>query len=73
MSCLGGDEAATAAAVRANGADQAAAGMVAWVAALMDLLGRIIGEETAVRLVEHAAVPTPRGVVSTESEGGRDG
>jgi transcriptional regulator GlxA family with amidase domain len=59
--------------VRANGADQVAAGMVAWVAVMMDLLGRIIGEETAVRLVEQTAIPSPRGVVSTESEGGRDG
>jgi hypothetical protein len=72
LSCLGGDQAA-AAAVRANGAAQVAEGIVAWLAAMMDLLGRIIGQETAVRLVEQTAIPTPRGVVSTESEGGRDG
>ena len=73
LSCLGGDHAAIAATVRANGAAQMADGMVAWVAAMMDVLGRIIGEETAVRLVEETAVPSPRGVESTESEGGRVG
>lgn len=73
LSCLGGDQAAIAAAVRANGAAQLADGMVAWVAALMDVLGRIIGQETAVRLVDQTAIPSPREVVRTESEGGLDG
>lgn len=73
LSCLGGDQAAIAAAVRANGAAQMADGMVAWVAAMMDVLGRIIGQETAVRLVEETAMPSPRRAESTESEGGRDG
>ena len=72
LSCLGGDQAAIAAAVRANGVAQTVDGMVAWMAAMMDVLGRIIGQETAVRLVEHTVIP-PRGVESTESEGGRDG
>ena len=73
LSCLGGDQAAIAAAVRANGAAQMADAMVAWVAAMMDVLGRIIGQETAVRLVEQTAISSPLGVVSTESQGGRDG
>lgn len=47
--------------------------MVAAVAALIDLLGRIIGEEMAVRLVEQTGVPSPRGVVSTEPKGDRNG
>ena len=76
MSCLGGDEAAITAAVRANGHGQVVEGMVAWLAAMMELLGRIIGEETAVRLVEQTAMPRPEGpegVVSAETERARDG
>ena len=54
--------------------------MVALVAALIELLGRIIGEEMAVRLVEETGVrlpeqedrPSPRGVVSIKSKGARD-
>ena len=49
------------------------------VTTMIELLGRIIGEEMAVRLVEQTGRerererPSPRGVVSTESRGGRDG
>jgi hypothetical protein len=74
LSCYGGDEEMITAAVRAHGAAEVAAGMVALVAGLVELLGRIIGEEMAVRLVEQTGVqtgrdserPSPRGVVSTE-------
>ena len=72
LSCHGGDQPVTTAAVRANGAAEVAAGMVAAVAALVELLGRIIGEEMALRLVEKTDIPSPRGVVSTQSKGGRD-
>jgi hypothetical protein len=78
LSCHGGDEPASSAAVRVHSAAEVATGMVALVAALVELLGRIIGEEMAVRLVEQTAMkretetPRPRGVVSTESKGGRD-
>ena len=73
LSCLGGDGLLTTAAVRAHGAGEVAAGFVALVAALIDLLGRIIGEPMALRLVAQTGIPTPRGVVSTEREGERDG
>jgi hypothetical protein len=73
FSCLGGDEPLSTTAVRAYGVVQVAGGMVALVAALIELLGRIIGEEMAVHLVEQIGVPSPRGVVSTESQRGRDG
>jgi len=73
LSCLGGDEPLTAAAVRAHGAAEVAAGMEALVAALIELLGRIIGEDMAVRLVEQAAMPSPRGLVSDAREGARVG
>jgi hypothetical protein len=82
LSCHGGDEEAVAAAVRTHGASDVAAGMVALVAGLVDLLGRIIGEEMAVRLVEHTGVqigreskkekPSPRRVLSIQSEGAPD-
>ena len=80
LSCHGGDEPVTTAGVRAHSAAEVATGMVALVAALVELLGRIIGEEMAVRLVEHIGMksetdrktPSPRGIVSTESKGGRD-
>jgi hypothetical protein len=73
FSCLGGDEPGTAAAVGKHGTSQVAEGLVATVAAVIELLGRIIGAEMAVRLVEQIAVPGPRGVVSNKTEGGRDG
>jgi len=73
LSCLGEDGQETVTAVRAHGAGAVAAGLVAVVAALIELLGRIIGVEMAVRLVEQIALPSPRGVVRNESQGGRDG
>jgi hypothetical protein len=73
VSCLGEDDPATAAAAQAYGAREVAAGIVALVAALIELLGRIIGEEMASRLVEQTGIPSPRGTVSTLSQGGRDG
>jgi len=77
LSCHGEAEPVTTAAVRAHSAAEVATGMVALVAALVELLGRIIGEEMAVRLVEQIGIerdgaPSPRGIVSTESKGGRD-
>jgi len=73
LSCDRGDEPVTAEAVRAHGTAAAAAAIVALVAALIDLLGRIVGEEMAVRLVEQAGSPSPRGNLRPEIEGGRDG
>jgi hypothetical protein len=72
LSCHGGDGPVTTAAVRAHGAAEVAAGMVTVVATLIELLGRIIGEEMTVRLVEQTGIPSPRGVVSTQSKGGPD-
>lgn len=73
LSCLGGDGTQTMAAVRVHGAAQVAGGMVALVTTLIELLGRIIGEDMAMHLVEQNIIPSPRGHVSTESKGGRDG
>lgn len=73
LSCHGGEKSEMMVAVRTYGAAEVASGMVALVATLIDLLGRIIGEEMAVRLVEQAGIPSPRGVVSNDSKGGGDG
>jgi hypothetical protein len=73
LSCLGEDNPTTATAAQAYGAREVAAGIVALVAALIELLGRIIGDEMAARLVEQTGVASPRRTVSTPSQGGRDG
>ena len=59
LSCHGGDEPVITAAVRAHSAAEVATGMVALVAALVELLGRIIGEEMAVELVNQAVTRAP--------------
>ena len=78
LSCHGGEEPEVAAAVRAHGAAEVAAGMRAVVAVLIDLLGRIIGEEMALRLVEQTGMERGRErqesavALSTQSAGGSD-
>jgi hypothetical protein len=47
--------------------------VVALVATLTDLLGRIIGEEMAVQLVERTSAPSLQARPSIERRGGRDG
>ena len=59
LSCHGGDEPVTTAAVRAHSAAEVATGMVALVATLIDLLSRIVGEEMAVELVNQAVARPP--------------
>jgi hypothetical protein len=73
LSCDGGDEHEIAAAVGAHGAAELTAGIVALVATLTDLLGRIVGEEMALQLVEQTGALRPRGASVTETKGGRDG
>jgi hypothetical protein len=72
VSCLGEDASVIAAAVRSQGAGGLSAGLVAWVAELVELLGRIIGAEMAVQLLDQITIPSARGVVSTRTEGWRD-
>jgi hypothetical protein len=59
--------------VRVHGPAKVTTSVVGLVATLIDLLGRIVGEEMAVQLVEQTGIPRPRGVVTTEMEGQRDG
>jgi hypothetical protein len=60
LSCHGEDGPVTTAVVRAHSAAEVATGMVALVAALVELLGRILGEEMAVRLVEQSGMQNER-------------
>jgi hypothetical protein len=64
---------AVASAVQAHSARQVAAGVIAVLATLIDLLGRIIGQEMAVRLVEETGGPSSRGESSIRRQGGRHG
>ena len=73
ISCDDGDALAATEAARAHGAAVLATGVVALVATLTDLLGRIIGEEMAVQLVERTSPPSPQARSSVERRGGRDG
>lgn len=73
LRCHEGDGWPAAEAARSYSAAQVSAAMVALVATLIDLLGRIIGEEMAVHLVEQTATPVPRGGGSPERQGALDG
>jgi hypothetical protein len=72
ISGMGGDQEVVTAAVRSHGAGTVAEGMVALMASLIVLLGRIIGEEMALQLVEHPGPPHPRRSLSNGSQGGPD-
>ncbi len=71
--CMGNEQAAILAAIQRYGPDVVLAAMVDLVAMLVELLGQIIGEEMAVRLVEQAGLPSSRAGVGTGTEGGRRG
>lgn len=73
LSCRTADDPVTPAVVRAHGPAEVTVGTVALLAALIELLGRIVGEEIAVRLVEQAGTLTPGEVTGSGTEGGRDG
>jgi hypothetical protein len=75
ISCLGGTEGGrmTADAVQAHGAAAVAAGMVALLSALIELLGRIIGDEMAIHLVTQIEIPSSRAIAHAGSEEDRNG
>jgi len=68
LSFPGEDEPVTTAAARSHSPAEVAAGMVALVAALIEVLGRIIGGEMAVRLVEQTALKVAQTATKKESE-----
>lgn len=73
LSCMGGDKPEIAAAVEAHGADAVAAGVVALVVAMIELLARVVGEETAAELVNQAGTVGPRRTRTPGPEEGGDG
>lgn len=73
ISCHDGDVLAAVAAARTHGAAQLATGIVTLVSTLTELLGRIVGEEIAMQLVERAGTPSPAAGSMTESQRGRNG
>ena len=73
LSCLGADESEMTTAVREHGADQVEAGVMALVAALIELLGRILGEDMAAQLVEKAATRPRRDDANIAFPGDLDG
>ena len=66
-------EAAMAAAVRLNGVANVVREFISVVAALIHLLGEVVGEEMAIRLVEQAWASNPRGGSGSDSQGVRNG
>lgn len=61
LDCDSTDAERVAAAVAAHGADAVSTAVVALVTAVIVLLGRVVGEEMAIRLVEQAAAGRPAG------------
>jgi hypothetical protein len=68
VACLGGDQPVITDIQLSPGAAEVAAGMVALVAILVELLGRIVGEEMAVRLVEQTAGEGQTGPKNEDTE-----
>ena len=64
----GGDFLATMGAIRSHGVEAVELGLVAWTAAVIDLLGRVVGRRMAMRLVEQSIVPSPRGTADSDAE-----
>jgi hypothetical protein len=73
LSCLGEIEATRPGGARSHDAAEVGAGMTALVTTLIELLGRIIGDEMAVSLVERVGLPGPRLVVTSEKKRARNG
>lgn len=73
IGCMGNEQTAILAAIQRHGSGVVMAAMVDLVAMLVELLGQIIGEEMAVRLVEQAGLPSSRAGVGSGSDGGQRG
>lgn len=75
FSWLGGGEAETTAAVavQVHGPAKVAEGMVALLSALIELLGRIIGLEMAMQLVQQVELPSSQAIAKPGSEEDRNG
>jgi hypothetical protein len=73
LQCQGGDVEGISAAVGAHGAAEVMEGILALVARLIDLLGRLIGEEMATRMLELAWGGSARPGAGTVTDGVHDG
>jgi hypothetical protein len=69
----GGDFLATMNAIRVHGIGAVEQGLIAWTAAIIGLLGRVVGRRMAMRLLEQSITPSPRGVADSETEDPDDG
>lgn len=72
LDCDGADSERLAAAVAAYGADAVSAAVLALVTALIALLGRVVGEEMAIQLVEQAVTGRPAGDSANVQNGALD-
>lgn len=72
LDCDGTEPEWVAAAVAAHGAETASAAVLALVTALMVLLGRVVGEEMAIQLVEQAVTGQPAGDSANAQNGAPD-
>ena len=61
LSCGGGEAAMVATTARAHGAGEVAESMVTVATVLIDLLGRIVGEDMSIHLVNQVTAPSPHG------------
>ena len=69
LSCVGGEAALVAKTALRHGAGEVAESMVRVAAVLIDLLGRIVGEDMAIHLVNQVAAPSPRGTPEHPARG----
>jgi hypothetical protein len=69
----GGDFLITMNAIRTHGSETVERGLLAWTAAVIELLGRVVGRRMAMRLVEQSIVPSPRGIADSDTEEANDG
>ena len=72
LDCDGTDDERVAAAVAAHGADAVSAAVLSLVTALIVLLGRVVGEEMAIQLVEQAVAGRPAGDSAKSQTGAPD-
>jgi hypothetical protein len=72
LDCEGRDDEQVAAAVAAHGADAVSAAVLALMTALIVLLGRVVGEEMAIQLVEQAVAGRPAGDSANVQNGAPD-
>jgi hypothetical protein len=68
LACVGGEAALITTTARTHGAGEVADSIVTVATVLIDLLGRIVGEDMAIHLVNQVAAPSPRGIVSIQPE-----